>query len=39
MVCPGYADLRVGKDMRSDQDLVSYFRELILLREKRKRKK
>ena len=39
MVCPGYAELRVGKDMRRDQDLVSYFREVLILREKRKSKK
>ena len=39
MVCPGYAEVRVGKDMRRDQDLVSYFREVLILREKRKSKK
>ena len=36
MACPGYEDLRVGKDMMMDGDLVNYFREVLLLREKRK---
>ena len=36
MACPGYEDLRAGKDMSKDGDLVSYFREVLLLREKRK---
>ena len=36
MVCPGYAELRAGKDMQKDVDLVSYFREVLLLREKKK---
>ena len=36
MACPGYAELRVGKDMRRNEDLAAYFREVLLLREKRK---
>ena len=36
MVCPGYEDIRVGKDMMKDRDLVNYFREVLMLREKRK---
>ena len=36
MACPGYEDLWAGKDMSKDGDLVSYFREVLLLREKRK---
>ena len=36
MVCPGYVELRVGKDMQKDKDLVSYFREVLLTREKKK---
>ena len=39
MACPGYEDLRAGKDMMKDEDLVSYFREVLLLREKRKHRK
>ena len=39
MACPGYAELRAGKDMSKDKDLVDYFREVMLLREKRKCKK
>ena len=35
MACPGYRDLRVGKDMMMDGDLVNYFREVLLLRERR----
>ena len=36
MTCPGYTELRVGKDMRRNEDLAAYFREVLLLREKRK---
>ena len=36
MVCPGYVELRIGKDMQKDKDLVSYFREVLLTREKKK---
>ena len=36
MACPGYVELRVGKDMRRDEDLVAYFREVMILREQRK---
>ena len=36
MLCAGYEQLRVGKDMGTDGDLVIYFREVLLLREKRK---
>ena len=36
MSCPGYAELRVGKDMEEDTDMVSYFREVLILREKAK---
>ena len=36
MSCPGYAELRVGKDMGKDTDMVSYFREVLILREKAK---
>ena len=39
MVCPGYADVRVGKDLDRDRDLVSYFREVMLLRERNNAKK
>ena len=35
MACPGYENLRVGKDMMNDGDLVKYFREVLLIREKR----
>ena len=39
MTCPGYSELRVGKDMSRNQDLATYFRDVLLLREKRKSKK
>jgi hypothetical protein len=38
MVCPGYVELRIGKNMQKDRDLVSYFREVLLIREKKKSK-
>ena len=38
MACPGYEDLRVGKDMMNDGDLVKYFREVLVIREKNKKK-
>ena len=38
MSCPGYAELRVGKDMGMDGDLVAYFRDDMKIREKRKLK-
>ena len=36
MACPGYEDLRLGKDMMNDRDLVKYFRVVLLIRERRK---
>ena len=36
MSCPGYEELRMGKDMEMNGDLVQYFREVLLAREKRK---
>ena len=39
MTCMGYVELRTGKDLEKDTDLVAYFREVLLLREKRKSKK
>ena len=32
--CDNYQYLRTGKDLSSDKDLVTYFREVISLREK-----
>ena len=29
MICPGYADLRVDKNMKEDKDLVQYFSQVI----------
>ena len=34
LTCVGYKHLREGKKLNSDNDLVSYFREVIVLREK-----
>ena len=34
-----YEALKIGKDMRRDEDLVACFREVMLLREQRKGKK
>ena len=31
-----YEELKIGKDMRRDEDLVACFREVMLLREQRK---
>ena len=39
LACPGYAELRVGKDMSRNEDLAAYFRDVLLRREKRKSKK
>ena len=39
MSCPGYSELRVGKDMGKDGDLVAYFRDVLKIREKRKMRK
>ena len=36
MLCAGYEQLRVGKDMGTKGDLVIYLREVLLLRENRK---
>ena len=33
MKCPAYADLRVGKDMSNDRDLVNFFRKVIERRD------
>ena len=32
-VCLGYSDLRVGKDLTDDSDLVTFFRQVIQRRE------
>ena len=34
LICAGYKHLREGKDLGSDNDLVSYFRDLISIRDK-----
>ena len=31
--CPAYAELREGKDLNSDQDLVTYYHEVMKIRE------
>ena len=31
--CPAYAGLREGKDLNCDQDLVTYYQEVMKLRE------
>ena len=36
MFCTGYEDLRLGKDMREDKDLVSFFRDVLKMRERKK---
>ena len=36
MSCTGYKELRVGKDMSKDGDLVTFFMEVLLIREKRR---
>ena len=32
--CRSYQDIRIGKDLNSDKDLVDYFRAVIKMREK-----
>ena len=34
LVCPAYADLREGKDIQSDKDLVSYMQGVMLIWDK-----
>ena len=34
LVCDSYRYLREGKDLKSDKDLVKYFRDVVSLREK-----
>ncbi len=34
-VCPSYEDLRVGRDLSEDVDLVAYFTEVIERRRSR----
>ena len=36
MSCPGYSEFRAGRDMERDSDLVAFFRDVLLAREKRK---
>ena len=38
MTCKGYEQLRAGKDMDNMGNIVAYFRDVLLLREKRKRR-
>ena len=32
--CPSFSDLREGKSLSSDKDLVDYFRKVLFIREK-----
>ena len=32
--CPCYQHLRIGKDLKSNKDIVEYFRKVIKIREK-----
>ena len=34
LVCPAYSGIRDGKDMSCDKDLISYIRQVMLVREK-----
>ena len=36
MSCTGYKEIRAGKDLSKDGDLVAFFREVLVIREKRK---
>ena len=36
MSCTGYKEIRVGKDMSKDGGLVAFFREVLLIKEKRR---
>ena len=33
LICPGYADLRVGRNLKSDSDLVAYYRDILKRRQ------
>ena len=34
LYCPSYSDLRVGKDLQSDEDLAIYLQKVLLIRSK-----
>ena len=34
--CPAYAELRIGKDIKSDLDLIQYMKQVLMIREKLK---
>ena len=36
MWCPAYSELRVGKDINNDNDLIEYVRNVLKIREKLK---
>ena len=36
MMCTAYADLRDGKDMSNDSDLVNFFRRVLERRDSKK---
>ena len=36
LYCPAYAELRIGKDINSLQDLTEYFSKVLIIREKLK---
>ena len=34
LYCEAYAELRIGKDINNDKDLVTYMKNVLLVREK-----
>ena len=36
LICPAYSELRQGKDIKNDKDLVSYIKQVMKIREKLK---
>ena len=38
MSCPAYQDIRIGKSLDQDKDLVEYFKEVLIIRNQRDRK-
>ena len=36
LICPAYAELREGKDIKNDRDLVNYMQKVMIIRDKLK---
>ena len=36
LICPAYAELREGKDIKNDRDLINYMQKVMIIRDKLK---